>query len=104
MFESSDQDQARFETEIIELRSEVRVLRAVLGAVVANALASRGGNPDYFDAIRAQAHTGLIRIFGQEQTSEIQMKIYRAALNGFLDQLADQLDMAQTSQDHTEAS
>ena len=104
MFESSDPGRARLENEVAELRTEICVLRTVLGAIVANSLASRGRDSDYFDAIRAQAHTGLIRIFAQDETPEIEMKFHRAALNGFLDQLADQLDISQTNRDRTETS
>ena len=53
MFESSDPNQVRLENEVAELRTEICVLRAVLAAMVANALASRGRDPDCFDAIRA---------------------------------------------------
>lgn len=99
MVELSDEDLARFEKEFNRLRSEVYVFRAILGAIMANALASREGANEFFDAIRAQAHTGLTRAFAREQTPQAMRDFQRATLSGFFDQIAEQLDIAQTSQD-----
>ncbi len=98
MAELSDEDMARFENEFNKLRSEVLVFRAILGALMANAVASREKSDEFFEVLRAQAHTGLTRLFARDRTPEKLRKFHRASANGFFDQLADQLDIAETSQ------
>ena len=98
MAELSDEDLDRFEKEFNRLRSEVYVFRAIIGAIMANAVASREGADEYFEALRAQAHTGLARAFTRDDTPETLREFQRATLNGFFDQMGEQLDIAQTSQ------
>ena len=98
MAELSDEDLDRFEKEFNRLRSEVYVFRAIIGAIMANAVASREGADEYFEALRAQAHTGLVRVFARDDTPEKLRKFHRAALNDFFDQMGDHLDVARTSQ------
>lgn len=50
MAELSDEDLARFEEEFNRLRSEVYVFRAIIGAIMANAVASREGADEFFEA------------------------------------------------------
>ncbi len=56
MAELSDEDLTRFENEFNELRSEVFVFRAILGAIMANAVASREKSVENFDELRVQPH------------------------------------------------
>ncbi len=70
MAELSDEDLTRFENEFNELRSEVFVFRAILGAIMANAVASREKSVELFDELRVQTHTGLTRLFACGRTPE----------------------------------
>ena len=98
MVELSDKDFARFEKEFNRLRSEIYVFRAIHGAILANAVASREKSDEFFEVLRAQALTGLTRAFARDKTPE-EMRVFRRdTLNEFFDQVADQLDIAQTSQ------
>ncbi len=98
MVELSDKDMARFEDEFNKLRSEVIIFRAILGAIMANALDRRERTDEFFEMIRAQVHTGLTRRFDDSRIPEKLRKFHRNSANEFFDQLADHLEIAQTSQ------
>ncbi len=93
-----DKDFARFEKEFNKLRSEVYVFRAILGAIMANAVASREKSDEFFEVLRAQTHNGLTRLFASGRTPEKLREFHRESANGFFDQLAEQLEIAQSSQ------
>ena len=98
MAELSDEDMVRFENEFNKLRSEVFVFRAILGAIMANAVASGEKSDEFFEVLRAQTHTGLTRLFARGSTPEKLREFHRTSANGFFDQLAEHLEIAQTSQ------
>ena len=101
MVEVSEQDLARLENEFNSLRAEVYVFRALLAAMMINTLESRESAPEFLAAIRAQTHTGLMRAFKREHTPERLRDFQRTALNGFFDQVAEQLDISETSEDRS---
>ena len=76
-------------------------LAILLGAIMANAVASREGSAEFFESLRAQAHTGLTRTFARDGTPEALRGFQRTTANEFFDQLAEHLDIAQTSQDRS---
>ncbi len=78
MAELSDEDLHRFENEFNKLRSEVFVFRAILGAIMANAVASREKSVEFFDELRVQTHTGLTRLFARGRTPETLKVFHRA--------------------------
>ncbi len=98
MVEVSDDDLAPLENEFNRLRSDVEIFRAILGAIMANAVASREQSGEFFEMIRAQVHTGLTRRFDGSRTSKKLRKFHRDSANEFFDQLAEHLEIAQTSQ------
>ncbi len=98
MAELSDDDLARLENEFNRLRSDVEIFRAILGAIMANAVASRERSDEFFEVLRAQAHTGLTQAFDRDNTPQKLRKFQRETANGFFDQLAEQLEIAQTKQ------
>ena len=98
MAELSDEDMARFENAFNKLRSDVEIFRAILGAIMANTLASRERSDEFFEDLRAQVHTGLTRRFASGRTPEKLRKFHRETANEFFDQLAEHLEIAQTSQ------
>ncbi len=98
MVELSDKDMARFEDEFNRLRSEVIIFRAILGAIMANAVERRERSDEFFAMIRAQVHTGLTRFFARKKTPEKLREFHRSTANDFFDQLAEYLEIAQTSQ------
>ena len=98
MVEVSDNDLARLENELNRLRSDVEIFRAILGALMANAVAGREESGEFFDTLRAQVHTGLARRFTGGHIPEKLRKFHRETANKFFDQLADHLEIAQTSE------
>ncbi len=98
MPELSDDDMARLENEFNRLRSDVEIFRAILGAFLANAVASRERSDEFFEMIRAQVHTGLTRRFADGEIPEKLRKFHRDTANEFFDQLAKYLEIAQTNQ------
>ncbi len=65
---------------------------------MANAVASREQSDEFFEMIRAQVHTGLTRRFAGSHIPEKLRKFHRDSANEFFDQLAEHLEIAQTSQ------
>ena len=98
MVELSDQELTRVENEFNRLRSDVEIFRAILGALMANAVANREQSDEFFEMIRAQVHTGLSRRFAGSRIPEKLRKFHRESANEFFDQLAEHLEIAQTSQ------
>jgi len=98
MVELSDDDLARLENEINRLRSDVEMFRAILGAIMANAVGSHEKSDEFFEMLRAQVHTGLTRRFADAHVPEKLRKFHRKSVNEFFDQLAKHLEIAQTNQ------
>ena len=98
MVEISEKDLRRFEEEFNRLRSEVYVFRAVMGAILANALESRGSAQSFFDDMRAQVQTGLTRVHDREMTPQKLRESQMTTANEFFDQVAEHLELAQTSE------
>ncbi len=98
MVELSEQDLKRFENEFNRIRADVEVFRAVQGAILANVLAARPDTDEFFEDMRAQCHTGLTRAAERHKAPEAMREFQRTALNEFFDGLAEQLEIARTSE------
>lgn len=99
MVEISEKDLQRLQIEFNRLRAEVEMFRAVVGAIMANALATRSTAAEFFEDLRAQTSTGLQKAWERNSTPQAMRDLERTAVVDFFDQLATQLEIAKTS-DH----